>query len=223
MGDEKNILIPAVVVLLVLVVGVAFIMSNQVRPQPQPPSTPGGTVTPPQQPPTEPPKTLSFPELFKFSQGLTYTYRLIPQARGAVSIDVAYTFTGSDVVNETSCWLVNIDLSSQGTTLTTLRECWGKKTNACLKRTMLTTTPTETTETEIPCASDQQKYYASQSFNFLRTEPALVSAGVFDANVYESDDKKAQYWHAEGVPIPVKITTMGAQVTTAELVSYNTA
>ncbi|MEW6329218.1 MAG: hypothetical protein AB1468_03820, partial [Candidatus Micrarchaeota archaeon] len=72
MDEEKNILVPAIVVLLVLVVGVAFIFSG-LKPtqQPQPPSQPGGTVTPPTPPPTtEPPKTLSFPELFKFSQRL---------------------------------------------------------------------------------------------------------------------------------------------------------
>lgn len=172
------------------------------------------TTTPP--PTTEPPKMLSFQELFKFSQGLSYTYRLAPQAKGTEPIDIAYTFTGSDAVNGVACWTVKIDLSMKDTQLSTFRECWDKSNSVCLKRTMIV----EANETEIPCASGQQKYYASPSFNFLRSESIAVPAGTFDAHIYESEDKNAQYWYAETVPVPVKIVAIGAQTTTAELVSY---
>ena len=215
MSEDKNVLIPVITVVLAIILGFAFL--TYVKPQPPGP-TPGDNVTPQPQPPTPSPKTTTLRELFSYSPGLSYKYRLNTQtAYGTQMLDITYLVKDLETFNGTKVWAMEMQVEASGTNFS-IREWRDEKTQKCIKQAVTIKTQEGEVEQAVPCL--QQADILDGKLELLHTESITVPAGTYSSDFYSSQDNKTQCWKVNGMHVPVKIVMINTQNSTLELVSY---
>ncbi|MFH1786648.1 MAG: hypothetical protein ABH829_03315 [archaeon] len=158
--------------------------------------------------------------LYNYGLLSEFEYKIISNAGGQQNVmDIKYKIS-SDAANGNAAWLQQSDLSVEGNVITT--KMWlDKESLACLKISTVMNVAGQTIQQEGQCPTEGPNSASATEAPVLRyigKESMTVPAGTFSAKKYESES--ANFWIADNVPLPLKVSYGGEAAMVMELVSY---
>lgn len=150
-----------------------------------------------------------------------YEYKITSSSDGQQNVmNIKYKIS-SDTVNGKAAWLQQSDMDVQGSTAIT--KIWLDKSSlVCLKTSTVINVAGQTIQQEGQCPEEGPNSASATEdavVNYVGRESVTVPAGTFTAKKYESNGM--EFWTADNVPLPLKVSYGREGAMVMELVSYN--
>jgi len=158
--------------------------------------------------------------LYSYEKISEFEYKITSSAAGQENvINMKYKIS-SDTVDGKAAWLQQSDIDVQGSTATS--KIWLDKSSlACLKILTVMDVAGQTIQQEGQCPTEGPNSASATedaAVNYIGKESVTVPAGTFSAKKYESNGMN--FWIADNVPLPLKVSYSGEGAMVMELVSY---
>ena len=169
-------------------------------------------------------KNIPFDKLYVYRSVKQFEYKVTTTAAGQTNTANVLTQVSSDTIGGKDAWLMQADMTTQGTTVTSMT--WlDKATYKCLKQKTVMNVAGQKIEQEGKCPEEgpnsaPETAAEMPDLTYLGDEKITVPFGTFTAKKYSLQD--VAYWYNEGTPVPLKVaySSAGASMN-MELVKYS--